>query len=359
MALKPEDVQAAESEYQDAFNEPEIAPSDVSDDEAFGLNVPDETPADETVTIDTDDTMKTQAEGAMEAAEGEGNQPPAEGEQPAPEGDGQEVMAAEEAVTEEAPAEQESMSDDEPTDPKEIQRKKSWEGRLRKREEELAALAAELEAKKAAPAAPAEPMIVDDATDSSREKAVEAVEDAIEAVEDGEMTPEQAMKTLSEDFGPEFAKMLKVLMKAEVSSEVSKVAGDVDSLIEAIKDDKARSHFEAIADKHPDFHELGASDEMKAYLDGMSDEDRQAAMQVVEGGSTRQVIKFLDKFKEWQAANQPAPAAETEAEQPSMEDSAQQDDAAMDAAEGVRSTGLRLPTQPGRSDDYESAWNSF
>ena len=31
----------------------------------------------------------------------------------------------------------------------------------------------------------------------------------------------------------------------------------------------------------------------------------------------------------------------------------------MDAAEGVRSTGMRLPTQPGASSDYSAAWNEF
>lgn len=349
MAVNQEDMQKADAEFGDAFNESEVAASDMSDDEAFGLmpeNVSSE--GDTEVAIDTDDTMKTQAEDVIEASEAAADPAAAEGGEMPSEGgeqmDGEQPSAA-----------QEDMTDDEPTDPKEIQRKKSWEGRLRKREEELAALAAELEARKATPSAPAE---AEDATDSPREQAVEAVEDAIEAIENGDMTADQAIKTLSEDFGPEFAKMLQVLIKAEAGKVVSKVSEDVDSLIEAIKDDKARGHFEAIADVHPDFHEIGNSPEMEAYLDGLPEEERAAAGQVIEGGSTRQVIRFLDKFKKWQAEQAPA-QEEAPVEQPVESAPAEQDESAMDAAEGVRSTGLRLPAQPGRSDDYEDAWSKF
>lgn len=349
MALKPEDVQAAESEYQDAFNEPDAAPKEMSDDEAFGLNIPEGEPADESVTIDTDDTIKTESEAAVDAAE----EAPADVDAEAAAAEGQAQETAPEEAAAEAQAEA-GAEDDMPTDPKELQRMKSWEGRLRKREEELAAREAALKSA----AQPAEPTGDADMGEKSEksEQALEAMEDAVEAVSTGEMTPEQAMKTISEDFGQEFAAMLKVLIKAEADKVASSAKQDVDMVIEAIKDDKARSHFEAISEAHPDFNELAGSEDMKAYLDGMPEDQRSAAMAVIEGGTTRKVIKFLDDFKAWQAKS--ADPAEQDEPQQAPQDDAEMA-AAVDAAEGVRSTGLRLPAQPARSDDYEQAWNQF
>jgi hypothetical protein len=348
MALKPEDVQASEAEYQEAFNESEVETTEMSEDEAFGLMPePASQEGDVEVTVDTDDTMQTEAEAAIESAELASTEGESPDEGGGPAGEGGEQMA--DAATTEDPM------DDEPTDPKEIQRKKSWEGRLRKREEELAAKAAELEARNASPDAPA-----DEAAETpSREEAVEAVQDAVDAVEDGDMTPEQAIKTISEDFGPEFTKMLQTLIKAEAGKVKAETDQGVDELVQAIKDDKAREHFEAIADAHPDFNEVGGSDEMVAYLEDLPDEDRAKAQKVVEGGSTRQVIKLLNGFKEWKAKGATPKGDVVEGDEPAAAATPAVDDPAMDAAEGVRSTGLRLPPQPARSDDYENSWDQF
>lgn len=360
MAMKPEDVTSAENEYDQAFNESEVDATEMSEDEAFGL-LPENTSqeGDVEVTVDTDDKMQTEAEAAIESAQAA----PAEGDMPAAEGgdpvaDGGEQMA--DATT------AEGAMTDEPTDPKEIQRMKSWEGRLRKREEELAAKAAELEARSAKPAgteSPAEEAAEEGAEEAaespSREEAVEAVQEAVDAVEDGEMTPEQAIKVISEDFGPEFTKMLQTLIKAEAGKVKAETDQGVDALVQAIRDDKAREHFEAIADAHPDFNEVGGSDEMVAYLEDLPDDERAAAQKVVEGGSTRQVIKLLNSFKEWKARTGALGGDDAEGDEPAEAATPAVDDSAMDAAEGVRSTGLRLPPQPARSNEYEKSWDQF
>lgn len=360
MATTPQDLQAQEQEFASAFAEPDVQRPEVDEDAAFGLSVPDEPAADTVTAIDSDDKMKTNEEAAIDdaaqAAAEEGAQPT--------EGDatGGEEMAAEAGAAEGDPA-----GDDMPTDPKELQRMKSWEGRLKARERELEARAAELEALAAKPKADDVPAGDDDddvaeaGGEGGENQAIEAVEAAVEAVQDGEMTAEQAMATLTEDFGPEFARMLKVLIKAEAGQMAGKVSEDIDSLVAAIKDDKARSHFEAISEAHPDFNELSNSEDMTSYLDSLDEQAKAEAMRVIENGSTRQVIRMLDQFKDWRAAQNAAPAEDPPVDDPAPAQAqpAGPSEDQLNAAEGVRSTGLRLPDQPARSDDYEAAWSQF
>ncbi len=366
MATTPQDLQAQEQEFNAAFAEPDVERPSMDEDQAFGLSVPDEPAADSTVAIDSDDKMKTNEETAIDDAAAAAA---AEGEQPA----GDAGTEGGEVVVDEGANAGDPAGDEMPTDPRELQRMKSWEGRLKARERELEARAAELEALAAGTKPGAQAAATDEpgeggeaVKDGQPQTPTEAVEEAVEAVQDGEMTVEQAMATLTEDFGPEFARMLKVLIKAEAQTEASQVAGkvgqDIESLVSAIKDDKARSHFEAISDAHPDFNELADSEDMLAYLDGLDEAAKADAMRVMENGSTRQVIRMLDKFKDWKAA-QNAPAAgevpDTPAAPAAPAVQSGPSDEAVDAAEGVRSTGLRLPDQPARSDDYEKAWESF
>lgn len=175
----------------------------------------------------------------------------------------------------------------------------------------------------------------------------EAIEEVTEAVASGDMTLDQAMKTLSEDFGPEFVSLLRVLMKAEAAEAVKPVATTVDDVIAHIADSRQRAHFEAIADAHPDFMDVANSDAMKAYLDGLPEDQKSEAEAVIKGGSAKKIIALLDAVKAASKTEPPADKGE------------QQNESAMDAAEGVRSGGLRIPKQPKVSDDYAKAWDQF
>jgi hypothetical protein len=99
---------------------------------------------------------------------------------------------------------------------------------------------------------------------------------------------------------------------------------------------------ESIADAHPDFMDVAGSPEFKAYIDGMDDMQKPKAMQVIENGSARQIVKLLDTYKSTQKKVDPP-----------------QEDPAMDAAEGVRSKGMKIPEKPAVSDDFAEAFNQF
>jgi hypothetical protein len=241
---------------------------------------------------------------------------------------------------------------------KEMQRLRSWEGRLRAMEAKIKAGAG---ADAAAPAQPGD--AGEEAVGEALEKVAEgtdnpelseAAEEVAEAVESGEMTAAQAMKQLAEDFGEDFVRMIEVVATAKAREAGEKVIGEkvgelsktVNEIIDDLVDGKAKSHFKAIAEKHPDFNEVGQSPEFKAYIEGLPESERADAQRIAQGGSSDEVIKLLDGYKA--SANKA----------PSEEDTSTAD--AMDAAEGVRSSGLVLPEAPApASDDYEGAWKEF
>lgn len=342
-------------EFAAAFNEDDAPAAQMSEDEAFGLAEPktEETAAEDAgapqgmeaadvaIVVDGDELEKSAGDAMAKDTAEAAAEPAGEAEVVSDEGDAAEVKPP--------------MVDME----KEVQRLKSWEGRLKAMEAKLkAAGAAEPEEQQAAVSD-----AIEQAADAAETPAeAESVEQIAEQVEDGSMTPEQAMKQLAEDFGEDFVKMIEAIAVAKAkeaggaaaSEKFGELSKTVDEIIGDIVDTKARSHFETIADAHPDFQDVGSSEEFKAYIEAMPEAGREQAMQVIANGSAKQIIKLLDGFKKSAAA---APAEElTQAAGESIVDEATEEQ--MDAAEGVRSSGMKLPDQP-KSSNYEDAWNDY
>jgi hypothetical protein len=316
---------AQEDDFTSAFNGDEPAAETQTEDQVFGL--------EDDVTEESQAMPEDQGE-AETGSEGSAGDD-AEGGAPSV------VIAAD-------PAAEEDM----PTDPKEQQ----LEHRLRARGEALSKIDREINAKKAElerlskqtnePMEPGETQ----AQEAAEPGVTEAVEDAVEAVQSGDMSIEQALSGLTDTFGDEFTKMLGVLIEKKASEiagrtaddRFGKVKGEIDGLANEIVADKASSHMESIADAHPDFMDVAGSPEFKAYIDGMDDMQKPKAMQVIENGSARQIVKLLDTYKSTQKKVDPP-----------------QEDPAMDAAEGVRSKGMKIPEKPAVSDDFAEAFNQF
>lgn len=276
-----------------------------------------------------------------------------------------EAPAAEGQPTAGEPAPEQAAGDQAPGEPaapaagdvdiaKETQRLKSWEGRLRAMEAKLKSAAPAEE-----PGSEGGEQAASDALEKVAESASDpelgqAAEEMAEAVESGEMTAAQAMKQLAEDFGEDFVRMIEAVAVAKAREAGERIVGErvgelsktVDQIIDNLVDDKSRAHFKAIAEKHPDFNDVGQSPEFKSYIESLPEAERAEAQRVASGGSSEEVIKLLDGYK----------ASKTQA--PSQEDTPS--DEAMDAAEGVRSSGLVLPEVPEPApDDYEGAWDKF
>lgn len=207
----------------------------------------------------------------------------------------------------------------------EEQRAKSWEGRKAAQAREAAAGTDD-----GGEAQTSEEAIETPAGEAAEPEVSELLEDAAEKTEG--MSPDEALKTLAADFGDDFAKLLSTIIDAKVAKASDTVSKSVNEIIEDIVDTKARNHFETIADRHPDFMDIANSEDFKAYC-----ADKPECAAIVDTGTARQINKMLDDFKK---TKEPA-----------------QDDSSMDDAEGVRSSGMRLPAQPAASSDYSAAWD--
>ena len=323
MATSPEDNQQDQDEFAAAFAGADPVKTEMSEDEAFGLGPVEEEPE------------------MIEAEPGEGDVDMAESGAAGAAGD--DAAGAAPSVTIAVEPGAEDNANTEPMDPKDLQRQKSWEGRLKAREAELAAREKALGSH--SESAEGETM----AEGAAEPAATEALEDAAAKVESGEMTFDQAMATLSNDFGEDFTKMLGVLIEAKAGEiagktadeRVSKVSQQMDGLVGELVDDKARIHFESIKDAHEDFMDIAASPEFKEYISAMDETQRATAEKTIESGSARSIIKLLSNYKSAGPKAEPV------------------DEASMDAAEGVRSSGLKIPSKPAESEDYEDAWSQF
>lgn len=289
------------------------------------------------------------------------------GAEEAPEGAADAAAAPAAPAAAAAPAAPADAAGEAAEDPeKERQRLKSWEGRLRAEAARLAAEAEELAAKKSGGKAEATSekleKVSDKAAAGGSEGLAAAAAAAAEAVESGEMTPDEAMRQLEEDFGSEFTSMVKSIAAATAQQAVSEVSKQFESKFEEVE---LRRHFDTIAAAHPDYKQVSADEKFKAYIDALPAGDRETAMKVVEGGNAQQVISLLSDYKK--AAAKPAsdPAATdtkpsagkapAQADTPSGED-----DDAVASLEGVRSGGVRIPEKPAKADaGYEESWETF
>lgn len=298
------------ADFEAAYGE-EVKKPEQSEDEAFGL-VPGEAPGTATptgapaVAVDLD-------KGADGAQSEQGEQGGAAAAAP----------AGEEGAAAAAPA-----VDVE----KETQRLKSWEGRLKAQQ-------AEIDRAKAEAAAAAE---------RGTDTAAAAPDD--KGGKDGDDEAyKAAMEALEADFGPEFVQLLITVVKGMATRTATEHAApyrqDIDAIIAEITSDKQRAHFEKIADAHPDFLEISESDAFKAWVAGLEEADKAETERITTSGSAKEIIAMLTRYK---------------ATLESKDTGAAELDAAMDQAEGVRSTGgLKLPESPKDANDFASAWKEF
>lgn len=211
------------------------------------------------------------------------------------------------------------------------QNDKTWDGRLRKREEEIAAREQALSEKEKA------------GVTESHEESGEVGGDA-DGSESGLMSAEEAMQKLSEDFGPDFVQMIVAIATSKAKEEAMATAGqtvqavsqNVEAIIAHLNDAGQRDHFKAINGAHPDFMDVANSPEFQQWLSTRPTEEQENDKRILASGNADEIIDILHQFKK---AGEP-----------------QQDDGA-DDAEGVRGGGIQLPNTPAASGDYEEAWN--
>lgn len=343
MAITQDGLNKDQDEFNAAFAEDAPMAAEPTEDEAFGLNL-------EAAATGDEPTGEEDAAVVIAAIDSEGLEQAAAEDQAkdtataaADAGNAGEALAAE--AEGEAPVDMD----------KEIQRLKSWEGRLKAMQAKMDAAGANSEGEQNEAVSEA----IEKAADAADTPAdAEAVGQIAEQVESGELTAEQAMKQLAEDFGDDFVKMIEAIAVSKAKEAGAGAAAErfeevnksVEAIINDIVDTKAKSHFETIATAHPDFNDIGNSPEFATWVESLPEADQSEAKRVATAGSAKEIIKLLDGYK-------------ASAQQPKQDDNQPMDianEAAMDDAEGVRSTGMRLPQQPGAAeDDFLGAWEQF
>ena len=190
--------------------------------------------------------------------------------------------------------------------PDEKQREKSWEGRLRKREEDIAA----------------------------REASA------------GQSEPGEALAKLSEQFGPEFADLIVQVIReslpASNEEETATLRADIDDVIEILKSERIGRHKEAIMSAHADAYEIAKTPEFNEWC--RTQDDPAECDRIINSGTSQEVIALLTKFKSHLNTG---------------EEGAGDDDS--EAATAVRgSSPITLPNRPAQSpdDEYIAAWNA-
>ncbi|MBU3577574.1 type II secretion system F family protein [Polynucleobacter sp. UK-Kesae-W10] len=372
MATTHDNMKDEQDAYGAAFNEEQPAQHVQTEDEAFGISPEEAKPAA--------DQSAAENKAGEDAADGEsgdegnvaividGGELKDAAEQENAEASAQQAAAAQQQGESQTPPDAPQEGDaGEVKAPavdmeKETQRLKSWEGRLKAMEAKLKAAGADTpeEQKEAVGEA-----IEDAAEKADTPAAEEQVEQIAEQVEKGELTPEEAMKQLEEDFGSDFVKMIEIIatQKAkeagmEATAELGKTVSDI---IDDMVDSKAKAHFAKIEAAHPDFNEIGQSEQFKQFIDAMPEDKKQEALSVIGNGSADQINQLLDGFKQATAAGQESKEGETELApaqgESIVDEAAESNEDQLDAAEGVRSSGMKLPESPASADNYEDAWN--
>lgn len=156
-------------------------------------------------------------------------------------------------------------------------------------------------------------------------------------------TPEEndPGQALADDFGPEFVQLLTQLIRkvcGNITEGIGALESTVQSVIDHLNTEGQKAHFQAIKSVHDDVMEIIDSDPFQAWRAAQPAAEQRKLAAVIDAGSAQEIIDMLTRFKTSKQAQDGI------------------DDAALAAAEGVRSSGRKLPARPAAADDYASAW---
>lgn len=150
---------------------------------------------------------------------------------------------------------------------------------------------------------------------------------------------------LARDFGEDFVELVTKLVmqicEKQIGEGVGSVAATVDQLIQQLTNERQHNHFKTIAAAHADFMEVVESPEFMAWKAAQAPAKQTDIARVIASGSAQEIIDMLTAFKQSKASQTTSHA----------------NDDALDAAEGVRSSGIKLPKAPTPADDFAAAWN--
>lgn len=158
------------------------------------------------------------------------------------------------------------------------------------------------------------------------------------------------VQQMVDDFGREFvvaaAALAGPMVDVKAEGYITDVNSSMSSLVDDVTDALRSMHRSTIADAHEDFEDIVSGEDFQAYMDGLDEEAKARADQIIGGGSAGQIIKLLSQFKD--------------SMKQSKDDASYEESWAEDAASGVKSSApVRLPNRAPVTDEdeYRQAWN--
>ena len=240
------------------------------------------------------------------------------------------------------------VAQEEPMTPEDSHKEAAWAGRLRKREEELAAREAMLTQREEDLNQREQNLVINEAVRTKQAEGKMPSEKSMDV--NGEMDGgSDPLNRFSEDFGDEFVADLKAAIasevrnaiddavgaaKAEMSEQLEGIVGGVQNAFSSIHDDMIRGN-------HEDLDEIIGSEDFQKWPESLEEEERNKVTDTLSNGSTYQIIKLLNKFKNRSQANPKQDVV---------------DEAALAAAAGVRSINASPNVGDTQSGDPMSAF---
>lgn len=215
---------------------------------------------------------------------------------------------------------------------KEIQRTKSWEGRIKaanKRAEEEAQRAAELSQKLAETA-----------------KKTETPASPVSAATMDDPDLKEFFTTYPELIVP-FEKLVRTkgaeVAEQVIQREMAKLLPKVEALETHFKEDTVKAHFSKVSQAHPGWEKLVEDGSVNRWIDSQPALMRNELNRVMSSGSTEEAIELLNLFKASSQQQQPNITTKRPTKKP-------------EDILAVPATRANVPRDRGAPDTYDSAW---
>jgi len=111
---------------------------------------------------------------------------------------------------------------------------------------------------------------------------------------------------LMEDMRPFLEKMMSGEIKRQVDAFKAEVSKDLQPIKDKEEDEARDAHFATIAETHPDYQEVGASDTLRGWIDSKPAFIRSQYDAVLSKGTAEEVVEVLDEFRRAHPAEKPA-----------------------------------------------------
>jgi len=154
-------------------------------------------------------------------------------------------------------------------------RYKSWEGRLRKREQEIHEREAKLK------------QLESEQNDGEEEE---------DPQDDQDEQDEDAVARLREDYPDIFAAMEQEINRRLSGKDLGQVIEQVEAFTQAEQDRQIKAHRDAIKAKHPDFDNI-ETDALNSWVEQQPYKDAVRYQSIIESGTADEVIEMLDQYK--------------------------------------------------------------